>query len=78
MVGSFDLADTFSRASRMRGAAGGEAFEHDVQDWLSEVAAGTLRGNLPAETKQAIAEHVVPALWNAEVRAAGPRWRRAG
>ncbi len=51
-------------------------FERYVQDWLEQLPKGDEMERLPAELKDALETHVVPALENGVVRAAGPRETR--
>ncbi|MCG8422806.1 MAG: hypothetical protein MJE77_33240 [Proteobacteria bacterium] len=54
----------------------GFAFESEVQYWLERIASHieTL-DSLPGELRILLQEHVVSALGDGEIRAAGPRWR---
>lgn len=49
----------------------------EVQAWLERLAEGGELSNLTADLREALEEHVLPALAQGEVRAAGPRWVHA-
>lgn len=48
--------------------------EDAVQDWLEGLRSASVVAALPPGLRAAVQEHVVPALEEGEVRAAGPRW----
>ena len=50
--------------------------EDAVQAWLERLPAGTGQASLPPELWHALEQHVLPALEQGEIRAAGPRVRR--
>lgn len=52
------------------------AFEEEVQQWLEGLSRPDERDAIPRELQNAIVEHVLPALGEGEVGAAGPRWHR--
>jgi hypothetical protein len=53
----------------------GLAFEEAVQHWLEELSHPFGQEGLSEDLRRAIDEHILPALNQGEVRAAGPRWR---
>jgi hypothetical protein len=84
-VGEFDIVDLLEaegirpveERTGAAAAAAGFRFESDVQTWLERLAAGSNVAALPPALRAAIEEHVLPALLQGEIRAAGPRWSRA-
>lgn len=54
--------------------------EDAVQAWLEGLTGGSSVAALPGGLREAVEEHVVPALEQGEVRAAGPRsrWQSTG
>jgi hypothetical protein len=59
--------DTVSRAYR---------FESEVQGWLERLASGSVDVDaLQPDLRRAIKEHILPALTQGTIRAAGPRYR---
>lgn len=54
----------------------GFLFERFVQNWLERLPIGEIK-RLPAELRDALETHVVPALESGVVRAAGPREMRS-
>jgi hypothetical protein len=81
-VGEFDIADLLDAegirpAEEAARAAAEFRFASDVQTWLERLAAGSNLAALPPALRAAIEDHVLPALSQGEVRAAGPRWSRA-
>jgi hypothetical protein len=72
--GLFD--DMLARYPRDDNAAiRGFLLEDAVQAWLERLAAGADLTDLPPDLKNAIEDHVLPALAYGDVRAAGPRVR---
>lgn len=49
--------------------------EDAVQAWLERLAAGADLAELPPDLRNAVEDHVLPALANGDVRSAGPRVR---
>ncbi len=47
-----------------------------VQGWLETLRYPTMIAGLPAGLREAVIEHILPALFEGEVRAAGPRFRQ--
>jgi hypothetical protein len=68
-VGEFDAKPLWQQAPPPQGAA----FQGFVQRWLEDLA-GQPIGKLPKELRDALREHVLPALAGGEVRAAHPRY----
>jgi len=50
--------------------------EDAVQSWLSTLNDPMAVNILPSGLREAVEEHIVPAVMQGEVRAAGPRWQR--
>lgn len=78
VVGQFDMRDVPgwpipAAPPDVRDAA--FAFEAAVQRWVERLGSKAYRASLPDALRDLIEEHVVPALFVGEVRAAGPRWR---
>jgi hypothetical protein len=72
--GLFD--DALARYPRDDNAAiRGFLLEDAVQAWLERLAAGADLSELPPDLKNAMEDHVLPALVYGDVRAAGPRVR---
>lgn len=53
------------------------AFQRDVQAWLEEIASTHVIRDFSPDGREALTEHVLPALVGGVVRAAGPRELRA-
>jgi|SRR5271166_168951 len=53
------------------------AFQRDVQTWLEEIASTHEIRDFSPDGREALTEHVLPALVGGVVRAAGPRELRA-
>lgn len=66
MVGLLDVDHRTLAGSEARLAAA-------VQDWLERVASGADLTDLSPDLREAVDEHVLPALAQGEVRTAGPR-----
>ncbi len=85
LVGEFDVPRTLfpSNADRppsrdnASSSEQGFAFERDVQARLEELASTHVVRDFSPEAREALVEHVLPALVGGVVRAAGPRELRA-
>jgi hypothetical protein len=85
LVSEFDLppglfpsttaSESLGRPTRFPEA--GFLFERDVQQWLEAMASGSDIHGFTPEAREALAEHVLPALTGGVIRAAGPRELRA-
>lgn len=71
LLGDFDLSQEtiFDRSLHTSGVA----FETDVQRWIEGLRDERNRAGLSAPLRAAIEAHVLPALWEGEVRAAHHR-----
>lgn len=68
-----------SSAEQLKRTAGAESiFEHQVQTWLEELSTTAFPAEFSLEAQRALCEHVIPALSEGIVRAAGPREARTG
>ena len=85
LVGDFEVPPGWFAARASRGTGGKStpdpeqafAFQRDVQAWLEEIASTHVIRNFSPEAREALAEHVLPALAGGVIRAAGPRELRA-
>lgn len=81
LVGEFPLPPPLARAasSIMKPKSGAHVvdFVDAVQAWLEKLT-GQEDADLSESLRATFETHVLPALTGAEVRAAGPRWRRTG
>lgn len=80
-VGEYATAGLFDDAlagypAEVNATLRGFRFEDAVQTWLERLAADADLSDLPPDLQDALQEHVLPALAQGEVRAAGPRTRR--
>jgi hypothetical protein len=79
-IGEYSIRGLFddALAGYPRDDAAMRAFrlEDAVQAWLERLAAGADFAELSPDLKNAVEEHLLPALAYGEVRAAGPRVRR--
>lgn len=66
MAGLLDVAHPTPAGSEVRLAAA-------VQDWLERLASGADLTDLSPDLREAVEEHILPALAQGEVRTAGPR-----
>lgn len=80
-VGEYEIANMLAPelAALRRGGAAARGFELEnaVQAWLERLTWPSERALVPQPLRAAIEEHVLPALEQGDVRAAGPR-RRTG
>jgi hypothetical protein len=53
-------------------------FDDLVQAWLETLRSPSALLRLPVDLRAALEEHVVPALFEGEIRAARPRFRQTG
>jgi hypothetical protein len=51
----------------------GFEFEIAVQRWLEEIQTNPALAQVPRETREALAEYILPSLISGEIQAAGPR-----
>ena len=61
------------RWSSFEGRKSGAEFGTLVQSWLEKLRKNPKAAEVPQETREALAEYVVPSLINGEIHAAGPR-----
>jgi hypothetical protein len=54
-------------------SSGGAEFETRVQSWLEKLRKDVREPDVPRETREALAEYVVPSFIDGEIHAAGPR-----
>jgi hypothetical protein len=52
--------------------------EDAVQNWLEGLTDESAVAALPSGLRDAVEEHVIPALSRGRLRAARPRWQRTG
>lgn len=80
-IGHYRLGNAFQRfaeRSPEQSPAREYLFESHVQRWLEHLPKSDEIERLPADLKEALETHVVPALESGIVRAAGPREIRSG
>lgn len=81
-IGHYRLGDAFQAFAQVSAEQSdktkGHMFENYVQHWLEHLTRNGEIEKLPAELKDALETHVVPALESGVVRAAGPREMRSG
>jgi hypothetical protein len=85
LVGAFDIPGTLFPSSADRPISKDTiptneqefAFQRDVQTWLEEIASTHAIRDFSLEAREALLEHVLPALLGGVVRAAGPRELKA-
>jgi len=80
-VGQYHVGEAFRRFARVStehsSQTKGRQFESYIQHWLEHLPKSDEMERLPANLKDALETHVVPALESGVVRAAGPREQRS-
>lgn len=79
-VGEFAMADVpmIAHFAEQTPPPPERAFEAVVQRWLEELVREAATVHLPSPLREAVEDHVVPALLDGEVRAAGISFERTG
>jgi hypothetical protein len=79
-VGEFPTAGLFGPAAEQPASASTRGLRLDdlVQTWLETLRSPSALSSLQSDLRAALEEHVVPALFEGEIRAARPRLRQTG
>lgn len=82
-VGEFSIVGLFGPVAAPTEQAAslsmrGMRFDDLVQAWLETLRSPSALLRLPVDLRAALEEHVVPALFEGEIRAARPRFRQTG